>query len=144
MKQLYVKHLMSAEVVTLDEDEDLGLADAIMALARIRHLPVVDKQCRLIGLITHRDLLRAQGSIFATGRADNSELTTFRASEVMIHDVKTTTPETPALNAAKEMYSQKLGCMPVVTEDRLVGIITEADFLKLAIEGLEISQGAAQ
>jgi len=138
MHELKVSDLMTSDVVTLEEDEDLELADNIMHLARIRHLPVVNSGF-LVGLITHRDILRAQASMFSdfSPSEDQEFKRAIKASDIMISNVTTVEPELSALEAARLMHTRKLGCLPVCTNKRLVGILTEADFVSLVIKALE-------
>jgi len=135
MRELEVRDIMSTELVTLEEGEDLSLADTIMALARIRHLPVV-RDGQLVGLVTHRDLLRAQADRLRAGQGDR-EGAAIDVAEIMTRDVRTVTPDTAVLDAARTIEAEKLGCLPVVEGDLLVGIVTEADFVSLVIEALE-------
>ena len=129
---------MSGDVITLREYEDLGLAEEVMKLARLRHLPVVNANNELVGLITHRDLLRAQvSSIAQLSEAEEKALKrAILAEQIMETEVRTIGPKDPALEAAQFMRTDKIGCLPVVDDGKLVGIITEADFLDLAIRAL--------
>lgn len=138
MSQLQVKDIMSTELVTLEKDEDLALADTIMSLGRIRHLPVVSEG-RLAGLVSHRDILRAQASLLAdlSVSEDQEWKASVTASEVMRQVIRTVEPETTVLEAARLIYKNKVGCLPVVQDGQLVGIVTEADFVRLVIDGLE-------
>ena len=135
-----VGDLMTKELITLQADDDLPKADELMRLNRLRHLPVVDGK-KLAGLITHRDLLRLQPELLArlgsTGDADEEVFIPLSARDLMNEDVATTTSDTPAVEAAKRLLSQRYGCLPVVDGDELVGIITESDFLKWSIEQLQ-------
>jgi CBS domain-containing membrane protein len=135
--ELKVSELMSRELITLRRDESLNLAERVMQLGRVRHLPVVDGE-HLVGLITHRDLLRAQVSALAQITKDERDEihTSIRAEDIMIQDVHTVGPDDAAVDAARLMIRKKVGCVPVVDEGRLVGILTEADFLELAIRAL--------
>lgn len=137
MLEIIVGDLMSRELVTLRRDESLNLAEQVMRLARVRHLPVVEQE-RLVGLVTHRDLLRAQVSVLAElSRDERREIhTAIRVEDIMIGEVRTIGPGAPAVEAARQMRDLMLGCLPVVEDDRLVGILTEADFLDLAIRAL--------
>ena len=138
-----VQDLMTRDVVTLYENEDLLLAENVMRLARIRHLPVVRGDA-LVGLVTHRDLLRASVSSLAgmTRLQDASIKRAIAIPEVMQRDVVTVGPRQPARVAARLMLERKLGCLPVVEEDRrLVGILTEADFVGLALRWLDEQAG---
>jgi CBS domain-containing membrane protein len=130
-----VHELMSTELVTLTEDETLAHAQHCMARGRIRHLPVV-RGPRLVGLVTHRDLLAASFSIFA--EVDLTEqrrvFATIMAAEIMHRDVTTVLPSVPVSSAARILLRNRYGCLPVVDEEEhLVGIITEADFLRLTV-----------
>lgn len=122
-----VGDLMTREVVTLRENDDLALADNVFYLARIRHLPVVDAHGKLLGLVTHRDLLRClsiRGEY--RGRAT-------LARDVMTRDVATVQANTPLRAALQLMLENKFGCLPVVNDDGHVeGIITEADMVRFA------------
>jgi len=129
---------MSTDLVTLEADEDMGLADTIMALGKIRHLPVVD-QGFLVGLVSNRDILRAKVSKFAdvTDDEESAMERTIKAREIMTRPVRTVSPEFDALGAAQMMFKEKYGCLPVVDDGRLVGILTESDFVRLVINGLQ-------
>jgi CBS domain-containing membrane protein len=141
MRELEVRDIMSTELVTLEETEDLSLADTIMALARIRHLPVV-RDGALVGLVTHRDLLRAQATrLQAWSDAVEPGLESpVPVADIMVREVRTVTPQTAVLDAARTIEADKLGCLPVVEGNELVGIVTEADFVSLVIEALEESR----
>lgn len=130
-----VHELMSTELVTLTEDETLAHAQRCMERGRIRHLPVV-RDRRLVGLVTHRDLLAASFSIFAEVESDEQRrvFVTVLVSEVMHRDLMTVGPDTPVAEAARILLRSKYGCLPVVDDGgRLVGLVTEADFLRLTV-----------
>ncbi|MCB9556449.1 MAG: CBS domain-containing protein [Deltaproteobacteria bacterium] len=129
---------MSTELITLELEETLNLASKLMRLGRVRHLPVVDRHGRLAGLVTHRDLLNAQVSALAGLSDDETDEIEdgIAVSEIMISDVLTASPDDTALKAAEMLREHRYGCLPVVDGDKLVGIITEADFLELVIKAL--------
>jgi len=128
---MQVRDLMSAEVVTLGRDETLDIADRIMSLGRIRHMPVVDGDGRLCGVVSQRDLFRgALATALGLPRATQARLLgALLVREVMNPEPITTTPDTPLTEAAEVMLHRKVGCLPVLDGDRLVGILTEADFV---------------
>lgn len=138
MRGFTVKNLMSTDVVTLEQDEDLDVAEKVMSLGRIRHLPVVQGE-RLVGLVTHRDLLAAQFSTLADVSAADEEVlrSSVAAAQIMQTDVRTVPSTMPVLEAAKIMRRHKYGCLPVVDDGKLVGIVTEADFMELVVRALE-------
>ena len=138
MEKLKVRDIMSTDLVTLKEDDDLGLAENVMRFGRIRHLPVVTNG-KLVGLVTHRDILRAQVSSLADlPLEDRNELKlSIPASEIMKKDIETINPDETVLDAAKILKENKYGCLPVVNNRKLVGIITEADFIDLVIRALD-------
>ncbi|MCP3100828.1 CBS domain-containing protein [Myxococcus sp. K15C18031901] len=122
-----VGELMTREVVTLKETQNLGKADELLKLHRIRHLPVV-RQGKLVGLITHRDLLRA-----AATHATDPAAQPLWAADIMTRDVTTVLPDTPLRKAVELMLSHKFGCLPVADADgTLLGILTEADLVRYA------------
>lgn len=133
--RMKVSELMSTDLVTLTEEETLDHAQRCMARGRIRHLPVV-RDRRLVGLITHRDLLAASFSIFAeVERTEQRRIfDTIRVVDVMHRDVVTVSPDLRAAQAARILLENKYGCLPVVDADNiLIGIVTEADFLHLTV-----------
>ncbi len=127
-----VRHFMITELFTVHEDELVDLVAALMDWEHIRHVPVEDDRHRLVGLVTHRTLLRllAQGRI-TTGHP-------IPVSEIMHRELVTIGPDTPTLDAIRLMKEHKVGCLPVVDdEQRLIGIITERDFLTMSAQLLE-------
>jgi CBS domain-containing membrane protein len=134
MEGLRVRDVMTSEVTTLQRNDKLTLADDIMRLGRIRHLPVVDENGQLAGIVTQRDLFRgALAKALGYGeRAQRQLMDTLVVKEVMTSEVITTTPDTPLAEAAHVLVERKIGCLPVVEAGRLVGIITEGDFVALA------------
>jgi acetoin utilization protein AcuB len=132
MIELTVKDVMTANVTTLKRNEKLTLADDLMNLGRIRHLPVLDDEGEeLIGIVSQRDLFRgALAQAIGYGHhARRKLLETLLVKEVMTTEPTTTTPETPLADAAQVLMEKKIGCLPVVANGRLVGILTEADFV---------------
>ena len=130
-----VRDVMTGEVTTLDRNDELTLADDIMRLGRIRHLPVLDKETgELAGIVSGRDLCQsALVRALGYGSAGHRRvLKTLRVKEVMSTEVRTVTSDTLLSEAARLMLLHKLGCLPVIHEGKLVGILTEADFVSLA------------
>jgi CBS domain-containing membrane protein len=125
-----VKEIMVKEVATLDVNDELSLANDIMRLGRIRHLPVVDGT-KLVGIISERDLFRsslAQALGYGT-KASRDLMKNLRIKDVMVPTVITVFPEMELCDAVQIMVEKKIGCLPVVEEDRLVGLITETDIM---------------
>ena len=116
-----VGQFMSTDLFTVSPDDLIDLAASVMDWRHIRHVPVEDREGRLVGLITHRGLLRMM--INSAGK-----LTTVR--EIMIPDPVTVTTSTSSLEAMELMRTNRVGCLPVVEGDQLVGIITSYDFLE--------------
>lgn len=111
-------------LVVLGPDATLWEARGLMASNGIRHLPVVDGE-HLVGLVSQTDLLVAQNS------------DSIRVREIMIRDVETIDVRTQIRHAALRMQRRKLSCLPVMQGDRLVGIVTDSDFLGIAIALIE-------
>ena len=125
-----VRDLMTKDVTTLMIHEELSLADDIMTLGRIRHLPVVDKG-KLVGIISQRDLFRASlASVMRyPAEARREFLKTVVVKEVMTQKVISISPEADVKEAGLIMLEKKVGCLPVVEDRELVGLITETDIL---------------
>jgi CBS domain-containing membrane protein len=129
---LVVGDVMSRDVFTLERNEKLSVADDVMKQRRIRHIPVLDRDGDLCGIITQRDLFRGilLRSLGFGSRAEERMLDSLSVKDAMHEDVITTSPDMPLADAADLMLSSKVGCLPVVEGGRLVGLISEADFVK--------------
>lgn len=136
LKTLCVRRVMTQDVATLGAHEKLQVADDVMRLGRIRHLPVVDSRGALLGIITQRDLFQT-GLLRALGfgwRARREALGLLLVSEAMKTDVATIAPNASISDAAKLMIERQIGYVVVVENQRIVGILTESDFVKLAVQ----------
>jgi CBS domain-containing protein len=130
-----VRDVMALNPATLDRNETLDLAEAIMNLGRIRHMPVVDDG-RVVGILSQRDLFRS-ALITALGfgrKVTSSLIKTIKIKEVMTEKVFTISPDASIKDAARQMMDKKIGCLPVVEGDRLVGLVTETDMLRYVLE----------
>jgi len=128
-----VADVMSRDVATITSTDLLSSAWRTMRERRIRHLPVVDHHRRLVGLVTHRDLLAASpSSLRLHDERDRMRgLGWSRAGDIMESHVSTAAAGESAADVCLRMVRQKIGCLPVVEPDgRLVGIVTEEDFLR--------------
>ncbi len=125
-----VKDIMVKEVATLDIHDELSLANDIMRLGRIRHLPVVSGET-LVGIISERDLFRSSlAQALGYGNKDTREvMKTLRIKDIMMKKLITTTPDTDLGEAVAIMVERKIGCLPVVQDNKLLGLITETDIL---------------
>ena len=126
---------MTRRLITIKPQESLKDVEDGMEMFRFRHLPVVDDEGTLVGLITHRDMLHASSSFLSSEREKRDTLIheQARAEMVMRKEVLTVQPDKPLADAAKLLWDNKLGCLPVTDDNnKLIGIITEADFVKLA------------
>lgn len=126
---------MTRDVTTLGRNDKLTMADDLMRLGRVRHLPVLDDDGQeVVGVLSQRDLFR--GALAqALGYGDHAQrkmLDTFVVKEVMRTEVITTTPDELLTTAARTMMERKIGCLPVIEGGRLAGILTEGDFVALA------------
>jgi len=127
-----IEQFMTTDLFTVNEDELVDLVACLMDWEHIRHVPVEDSQHRIVGLVTHRTLLRllAQGRGHREGRP-------IPVSEVMHRDPITATPETSTLEAIEVMKRHRIGCLPIVKDGRLIGIVTERDFMNVAQQIME-------
>lgn len=141
-----VGDLMTSPVLTLGPRDSLATAWRLMRRARIRHLPVVAPDGKLLGLLTQRDLLGASTSTVTV--PDEAErvgmLALVRAEDVMESHVQVTRADAPAAEAGACMLRGKIGCLPVVdAEGRLAGIVTAEDFLRWATNRLGEAAGGS-
>jgi acetoin utilization protein AcuB len=127
---LLVKDAMTHEVVVLPPQTTAGEALALCRERRIRHLPVLEGG-RLVGIVSDRDLRSATPALGDPARAE--ALGRIVVSEIMASDVTTARPEDPIEEAANAMREKKVGCLPVVEGDALVGIISSSDVMEALV-----------
>jgi CBS domain-containing protein len=131
-----VREIMMGSPVTLKPDETLDLANDVIFLGRIRHIPIVEDG-RLVGLLSERDMMGAAATtIFGLKRKSKSALLkSVLIKDVMKRKVVTVKPDTTIKDVAHLMKEKKIGCVPVVDEGSLVGLVTTTDILRY-VEGL--------
>lgn len=133
---MLVRDLMTENPFTLSANDNLVTLYDMMDEKHIRHVPVVDNEGDLLGLVTHRDLVRSALHVDAELPVSHQRqmLRGIKIEEIMAPEVETIDPEMNLLDAAQMMLENKFGCLPVVEGDHLVGIITESDFVKHYID----------
>jgi CBS domain-containing membrane protein len=126
-----VRDHMTSQVFMIHHDKRLIAVQEIMKWAHIRHVPVVDREKRLVGIISHRDLLHAAISSMdpVSEPQRKLHLGTVALDQVMKAPVQTISPDAPVQEAAKRMREGKIGCLPVIAGGHVVGIISEYDVL---------------
>jgi len=139
MLNVPIQEMMESHVITVPEDARLTLAEEKMRQHGIRHLPVVDKEGRLTGLFTQRDLYRILPSrLTEADPIDRAALERHTMKEVMRQAPEALRATDPISQAVALMQEKKYGCVPVVdTEHRVVGIVTAIDILHFAVHFLK-------
>lgn len=122
-----VGQVMTTDVFTVTPEDLVDLAASLMEWEHIRHVPVEDHEGLLVGLVSHRTMLRIVGSGLGTGQS-----APVAVREIMTPDPVSVEPETDVLEAISVMRKHKVSCLPVTRDGRLVGIVTERDFLDVA------------
>ena len=128
-----VRSIMTKEVRTLGRNDELTLADEAMREDAIRHMPVLDEEGRLCGILSQRDIFR--GALLRAlgfgGRAEEKQLASLVVKDAMTRDPVTIGPDEPVGEAARRMLERKVGCLPVVEDEKLLGIVTASDLLRV-------------
>lgn len=122
-----VRQVMNKDMFTVRPDDVADLAASLMEWQKIRYVLVEDEDGRLAGLVSHRAVL----SMLARAKSEGG-VVTHSVREIMRSDVVTVTPDTSSQHALDLMRRNKIGCLPVVQDGRLVGVLTEHDFMELA------------
>jgi len=120
-----VGQFMSTDLFTVQPDDLIDLAASAMDWRHIRHVPVEDEAGRLVGLVSHRGLIH-----LLANRIGEKDIGVITVKEIMVPKPFTVSPSTPTLLAIELMREHRIGCLPVVDGDQLVGIVTSYDFLK--------------
>ncbi len=126
MKDTNVEDYMTTDLFTVHEEESIEFVARLMDWQKIRHVLVEDEQHRLVGLVSHRTLLRHMAE--RTERPEGG----VPVRHIMVEEPISVSPDRPTLEAVKLMREHEIGALPVVREDRLVGIVTEQDFIQIA------------
>ena len=134
-----VAERMARNVVTIGPDEPLSKAVVLAETRKIRKLPVIEGIDRLVGIITDRDLKRAQPSPWLAHdpSRDKEILDRIPVSKAMTASVLTIHPDAPLTDAIRLLVEHRIGALPVVEEGCLVGILSETDVLRHCLEGME-------
>ncbi len=121
---------MKTQVVSISADDTLRIVREIMELGRVRHLPVVHKG-KLVGVVSQRDLFHASlSNVIGIGREEQELfLEGVKIADVMSEPPVSISPDAPVQSAAALMADRKIGCLPVVESEKLIGIVTETDLL---------------
>jgi CBS domain-containing membrane protein len=130
-----VEQIMAKNPATLDRNDTLDLADDVMSVGRIRHMPVIEEG-NVVGIISQRDLFRS-ALVKALGFGSKTQTVisrTIKVKEIMTNHVITISPDASVKEAARVMIERKIGCLPVVEDEKLVGLVTETDILRYVVE----------
>ncbi|WP_059171423.1 acetoin utilization AcuB family protein [Bacillus sp. FJAT-27445] len=129
---MIIEEIMKTTVTTLKPSDTIWEAIRLMESKRIRHIPIVNDDSKVIGVVTDRDIKEAAPSIFR--REEHSEDLQKPVETIMKRNVITGHPLDFVEETAALFYEQKISCLPVVQDGRLVGIVTETDLLYTLVE----------
>ena len=136
VRERLVRDLMTEKVYTLRSRDNLATLYDLMDSRRVRHVPIVDNEGEIVGLVTDRDLSRsALGSVEELPLSvERDSLRTTKIRNIMATEPDTIEPDATLKEAAEALLENKIGCLPVVEGLHLVGILTEADFVRYYLE----------
>ena len=143
MKDLHVKDWMTHRVITVDPRTSLPDAHKLMRTNNIRRLPVVERG-KLVGIVTRSDIREASPSEATTMSIweMHYQLSKLAVGAIMTRDPLTVTPDTTIKDAARLMYTHKIGGLPVVNDNgQLQGIMTESDVFRILIAWFDEQEG---
>jgi len=139
---LTVAEIMTREPYTLGPDDTLATARQLLAEHHIRHIPIVSAEGALLGVVSQRDVLAA-GDTTVLNRSGGGIIETYVAlSTIMSTPVQIAEESTSLRGAALHLLKHKVGCLPVLRKSRLVGIITDSDFVAIAVNLMEQLEAA--
>lgn len=133
-----IEAIMSTDLITLAPDDTVAEARSLMHNNRIHHLPVVDED-RLVGLITLTNVLAATDS-YLRDPENRIHANEVLVKDAMVTDIATIDEHASLRQAALFIEKHQIGCLPIVTDDKLRGIITDTDFVGVAINLLELAE----
>lgn len=133
----YVSEIMTSQPYTLKADASISDAIKLMADKHIRHIPIVNEADELMGIVTHRDLLTVAGNKLDDESTLKGSLSNKQVSEIMTTHVLSTEENAELISVARFLEQHKFGALPVINDKKVVGIVTDSDFLAVAINLLE-------
>ena len=131
-----IEAIMSTDLITVSPGATLAEARTLMRENQIHHLPVIDGEDNLLGLVSLTDVLAATDS-FLRGDDERIHAAEIKIDDVMVRDVATVEREASLRSAALFLEKHRIGCLPVMYEEKICGIITDTDFVAVAINLLE-------
>ena len=128
---MHVREIMATDIEIVDRNDDLLALQERMAAKQLRHLPVLE-QGDIVGIVTQRDLFKAaMSSAMGYGaKAQQAYLQSVRVKEIMVYPVVTVSPDTSVAAATDLIIAKGIGCLPVVDDNRLIGMVTKTDLLR--------------
>jgi len=132
-----VNEVMSTQVITLKASDSVSAARELMKKEDIRHIPIVNDNLVPVGLVTQRDILSAQNSNLTNGKGHPLDENSVLLEQIMSDKIAYVHPSDPLRSAGIKIQKHKYGCLPVIDNNRLVGIITDSDFVGVAINLIE-------
>ena len=128
---------MTPDPITLHPEETLMEAAQVMRMRKIRRIPIVSGG-KLVGLLTEGDLKRAEPSTLSDTQEHFTEVMEgTQVNRIMIENLLTTTPDAPLVEAARTLWTNKYGALPVLEGEKLVGILTDNDLIGALVKVLE-------
>lgn len=129
---------MQADVVTFGRNDRLSDVNELMKDRNVRHVVVLDEDDRVCGVVSQRELYRGalMRALGYGSHLTDKMLNEYVVKEAMSSELHVTSKDTRASEAAGLMLKKKIGCLPVLDDKKLIGIVTESDFLKLVADGI--------
>ncbi|KYD10754.1 acetoin utilization AcuB family protein [Heyndrickxia sporothermodurans] len=140
---MIIEEAMKTDVITLHAEDTIHSALLLMRKQKIRHIPIVDEHEQLVGLITERDIKDATPSPLFKKDQLEKELN-FPIGDIMKTDVITGHPLDFVEEVAGIFYEHRIGCLPIVQNKKIVGIITSTDLLRTMVELTGVNQPGSQ
>jgi CBS domain-containing protein len=139
-----VRQWMSHPAIVAPATMVLPEARRLLQQHRIRRIPVMDAEGKLIGIVTEGDINRVSESHVTDVRDYNlyHRVGDLPIGEIMTHNPITVTPDMPIIEVARRLLENRIGGVPVVDDERVVGMITESDLFRLIVTNYQIEQCA--
>jgi acetoin utilization protein AcuB len=140
---MFVSDWMTKKVYTVTQNDNVSDAIKLLKEKKVKHLPVVKDGNKIVGILSDRDIKDYTPSKVSTFDIHelNYILFTTKVSKIMVKDVLTAAPDMPIEEAAMTMYDKNIGCLPVVDNDKLIGIISDKDLFRVLVDITGVRQG---
>ena len=134
LKKVIMREIMNSPVVTVKHDDQVDAAFDLMQEHKFKHLPVIDADGRIVGVLSDRDIRNIAFACEARPKGTSDYIfAQTEVHEIMTKNIVTAASDASMQEALEKMTARSIGCLPIVEDERVVGILSATDFLRIML-----------